>query len=504
MVARRRGVQLLSRRDVSLSSSRIATGSPVSAPRQLSMNSLKQGRFHSTWGVAALCVNDPIAYIGVPSEAPIIAWREPSTILATSAAVPPVEMSTADRIASIKKKARRILRIFARTMKIVAVLSPMAVLYPIWCLQHRLLGGPSQETKKEDDSYSTLEEHNLYNDWYMSLSLYSIEASGAAFIKLMQDDTTPHQWRYTEEILKASYGENWQEHFQIGRLLGSGCIGQVYEGIIDGDDGKMEKVAVKVRHPRVVEDIETDMEILRCLADWSKFIPGHLGDQIRWLDPMGAVEGFAKILTGQLDFRSEAINLDRFNKNFANDEDVIFPKLVPGYEAHPDVLVETFCEGIPVAKWAKKNAGNQEKLSSMCKIGDLHPGNVWISEEGKFILLDVGMVTEYDDDDHEVIINVLTAFIRKNGREAGRLMVNDSNRRMLKDNEAALNEEAYIDKIEALTDRANNNSDYLVEAMGSYVAYICDAAAVHHVMMNQAFLSACLAVKVQEGIALGT
>jgi len=244
MVARRRGVQLLSRRDVSLSSSRIATGSPVSAPRQLS-NSLKQGRFHSTWGVAALCVNDPIAYVGVPSEAPIIAWREPSTILATSAAVPPVEMS--DRIASIKKKARRILRIFARTMKIVAVLSPMAVLYPLWRLQQRLLGGPSRETKEEDDSYSTLEEHNLYNDWYMSLCLYSIEASGAAFIKLMQwassrpdmfgknfcgffeqlqDDTTPHQWRYTEEILKASYGENWEEHFQIGRLLGSGCIGQ--------------------------------------------------------------------------------------------------------------------------------------------------------------------------------------------------------------------------------------------------------------------------------------
>jgi ubiquinone biosynthesis protein len=82
-----------------------------------------------------------------------------------------------------------------------------------------------------------------------------------------------------------------------------------------------------VRHPRVVDDIETDMEILRCLADWSKFVPGHLGDQIRWLDPMGAVEGFAKILTGQLDFRSEAINLERFNKNFADDKDVIFPEV---------------------------------------------------------------------------------------------------------------------------------------------------------------------------------
>jgi hypothetical protein len=46
------------------------------------------------------------------------------------------------------------------------------------------------------------------------------------FFEQLQDDTTPHQWRYTEEILKASYGENWEEHFQIGRLLGSGCIGQ--------------------------------------------------------------------------------------------------------------------------------------------------------------------------------------------------------------------------------------------------------------------------------------
>jgi predicted unusual protein kinase regulating ubiquinone biosynthesis (AarF/ABC1/UbiB family) len=69
------------------------------------------------------------------------------------------------------------------------------------------------------------------------------------------------------------------------------------------------------------------MEILRFLAELSAFVPGHLGQQIRWLDPMGAVEGFAKILTGQLDFRSEATNLERFNKNFANDKDVIFPKV---------------------------------------------------------------------------------------------------------------------------------------------------------------------------------
>ena len=141
------------------------------------------------------------------------------------------------------------------------------------------------------------------------------------------------------------------------------------------------------------------------------------------------------------------------------------------------------------------------RTHSGCSQGDLHPGNVLVSrKEHKIIVLDVGMVTEFTDSDHRLIVNILTSFIRKDGRRAGRLMIDDSNMRNTADQAKA--EDLYIDKIGALTDRAHGK-DYFMEHLGTYISYICEAAATHHVMMNQAFVSAALAIKIQEGIALG-
>jgi predicted unusual protein kinase regulating ubiquinone biosynthesis (AarF/ABC1/UbiB family) len=136
--------------------------------------------------------------------------------------------------------------------------------------------------------------------------------------------------------------------------------------------------------------------------------------------------------------------------------------------------------------------------------GDLHPGNVFVSKDGKkFILLDVGIVAEYSEHDHNVIVRILSAFIRRQGRLAGRLMIDDSNRRLHEASiiDAALEEEKFIDKIEALNKKATGG-DYLMENLGTYISYICSVAAQHHVMLNPSFISAALAVKVQEGIAI--
>ena len=134
--------------------------------------------------------------------------------------------------------------------------------------------------------------------------------------------------------------------------------------------------------------------------------------------------------------------------------------------------------------------------------GDLHPGNVFISRDGKkFILFDVGIVAEYDDADHEAIVDILTAFIRKNGNRAGRLMIDDSNAR-LRGTDQALQEELFIKQIEMLTDHAKDDSNYVMKNLGYYITWICDASSKHHVMLNESFMSAALAVKIQEGIAI--
>lgn len=122
-----------------------------------------------------------------------------------------------------------------------------------------------------------------------------------------------------------------------------------------------------------------------------------------------------------------------------------------------------------------------------------------MNKEGtKFILLDFGIANSYSDADHQNIVDILASFVRKDGRKAGRLMIEESNTRSRL---AAVNEERFIDKIEELTIAANG-TDYLMEKLGTYISFICEAASTHQVLLNPSFVSAALAVKVEEGIAL--
>ena len=188
-----------------------------------------------------------------------------------------------------------------------------------------------------------------------------------------------------------------------------------------------------------------------------------------------------------------------------------------GYKPTKEVLIETFCPGEPIMEFIRTNKEDQKVLTEMCTgairavcqmifldnfvHGDLHPGNVLITKDKKFVLLDVGIVVENNQKDHRLISDVLAAFIRMNGREAGRRMIEDSNARLVDQNEYAINEGQFLDKIEGLTIRASGK-DYFMEHLGAYITVICNAAAMHHIMLNPAFVSAALAVKVQEGIAL--
>ncbi|MGK3746587.1 MAG: aarF domain-containing kinase [Bacillariaceae sp.] len=115
--------------------------------------------------------------------------------------------------------------------------------------------------------------------------------------------------------------------------------------------------------------------------------------------------------------------------------------------------------------------------------------------------MDVGITTVHSESDHRLISDVLAAFIRCDGRKAGRSMIDDSNTRLESIGDHSIDAEKFIDKMEQLTIKAQGEN-YFMEHLGTYISHICQCAATHHVMINQAFISAALAVKVQEGIAL--
>ena len=320
----------------------------------LGCGSCYYGSVSSRWGHSTTVVQ---------CEQATMVKDSPSSNLRIQLGKPPVNKNDQ----SLLKKVRRALKILRRLFKLMIAVTPVALLYPL----HYLLTA-SSSSSSPDSSQDTTDAHQLalaslqrqenglrQADWYFILCLKCVEFSGAAGIKIMQwagsrpdifgqdfcrvfsqlqDDTTPHSWRHTKRVLEQAYGENWQEHIRLEEILGSGCIAQVYKGYIlpSNDENSEEKtpgsrkeqpVAVKIMHPNVEDDIDADLDILRLIAYAVEWAPIDLLKDLKWLNLPGIAEEMASLLKIQLDLRTEADHLNRFNENFKDNDVIEFPKV---------------------------------------------------------------------------------------------------------------------------------------------------------------------------------
>lgn len=195
--------------------------------------------------------------IATRCEAPLISESVVSTETIVLQETSPVHET-------LKQRILRIFRLWKRFIKLFITLTPVAALYPI----QKLL----KSTKSSDDDNApgvvVMDTNEVDGPlgWYLNMCLYCVECSGAAVVKLMQwagsrpdlfgrefcavfsrlqDDTTPHSWRHTERVMKEAYGNDWKDKIRLGKVIGSGCIGQVYDGMLKDADGNEQRVAVK-------------------------------------------------------------------------------------------------------------------------------------------------------------------------------------------------------------------------------------------------------------------
>jgi ABC1 atypical kinase-like domain len=289
----------------------------------------------------------------------------------------------------------RTVRILARCLQLTFTFTPMIALYPFYhCLLLCRPADPAGSSTDAQDIAVGLQYQNCGElngmtrrsslahtliQWYYQLCLFSVEQSGATIVKFMQwvstrpdlfgysfclifsklqDHTTPHARRHTERMLKDAYGPDWSDTIELGPVIGSGCIGQVYHGAVvvrnndenssDTSDQRMyQQVAIKVLHPHVRQSIDTDLDILRCIVRVLPYVPftNNIYEQWKWLNLNGIVEEFALLLKMQMDLRNEAQHLEKFNQNFAKDQVIQFPQLIQHVQPTSNVLMETFCEG---------------------------------------------------------------------------------------------------------------------------------------------------------------
>lgn len=245
-----------------------------------------------------------------------------------------------------------------------------------------------------------------------------LPATIIAELQTLQDDVEAVA---TEEIygqLERHLGKDWREHFESfeEEPLASASIGQVHEAVLT--DGS--RVVLKIQRPGIRPKIESDVNILHTAAGYLEdaFEEAHI------MDLRGMVRDFARSLSQELDYQVEANNIERFRRNFADSPDIHIPA-VHKHLSTSEVLTMEFVEGKKFDEVIAQGSAPDELVRRYFNVaykmlfvdgffhGDLHPGNVLATPDGRLGLLDCGMVGRLSPSRKDKIIDILHAVINE-------------------------------------------------------------------------------------------
>lgn len=245
----------------------------------------------------------------------------------------------------------------------------------------------------------------------------------AAFInelEKLQEHVPPFPSKDARAIIEEEFGQPVEELFRefSAEPVAAGSLGQVHTALLP--DGT--KVAVKIRRPFVVREVERDLSLMMELAALlERNFP-----EMEVFDPVGLVQQFARSIRREVIFTREAKTIDEFRRLFHNDATLFVPVVYWDLTTEA-VLTMSFVDGCRItdldalrerglspAGIAANGARIFMKMSFELGVfhGDPHPGNMRILDNGVIGLIDYGMVGRLEPEKREQLTDLLVAVTR--------------------------------------------------------------------------------------------
>ncbi len=242
----------------------------------------------------------------------------------------------------------------------------------------------------------------------------------------LQDQVEPFSFEEVEEIVGSELEVRLSKAFETfdREPMAAASLGQVHFARLR--DGR--PVAVKVQRPGIRQRIVEDLDALDEVA---AFVDKHT-ETGRHYGLRDMLAEFRKTIVQELDYRQEAQNLVTLGRNLRDYDRIVVPQPVPDYTTSR-VLTMDYIAGTkvttlsPLARLEMDGEALARQLSDayLDQIlvdgffhADPHPGNVFVTDDRRLALLDLGMVARVSPEAQEHLLKLMLALIEGDGGEA--------------------------------------------------------------------------------------
>ena len=237
----------------------------------------------------------------------------------------------------------------------------------------------------------------------------------------LQDQVPPFPSSIALKTLEEVYGKPVNEVFLLfdAEPVASASIAQVHLAVLhDGTE-----VAVKILRPGIAPVIAHDI----ALMDTGALLLEAVWPDAKRLKVREVVSEFARHLDDELDLMREASNCSQLRRNFLDSPLLLVPEVYWDY-CYSSVMVMQRVKGTPISHVAVLREQGVD-IPRLARVGveifftqvfrdgyfhaDMHPGNIFVGSDGRYIAVDFGIMGTLTDEDKNYLAQNFLAFFRR-------------------------------------------------------------------------------------------
>ncbi len=235
----------------------------------------------------------------------------------------------------------------------------------------------------------------------------------------LQDEVPAAPFEQIKPIIENDLGPINEKFDEIDpNPLSGASLGQVYRGSISG-----QQIVVKVKRPGIEKVVAEDLEVLK------KILPLAL----RFVDPnlrysaKAMLSQFIETIHEEMDYTIESSNLKKIKHDMGKNNKVVIPSVYDDYSSK-NVLTMEYLPGIKITNIEALNEKGLDRRQLVIDVhkvfftmllrhslfhADPHPGNISVTDDGRLILYDYGMVGRLDHETRLRLIRLYLALVEK-------------------------------------------------------------------------------------------